>query len=180
MAHFSEMQMQLISESNRSNRKYHQTLKETPKESRQHTNTWGTIKTNTVQAQDTAKFHSSIKKKGVPIFPPQQQYHPDSASTFYLFSEFLPRRPNALLDRDDGAVKEEALVHQPEAAQANQVGLTEALGRLSQLVQRELPRSLVLRRRRAPASLAPLHCHHAHWHHTSASKWMEDTKGAKN
>lgn len=76
MAHFSEMQMQLISESNRSNRKYHQTLKETPKESRQHTNTWGTIKTNTVQAQDTAKFHSSIKKKGVPIFPPPTTISP--------------------------------------------------------------------------------------------------------
>lgn len=76
----------------------------------------------------------------------------------YLVGEVLPRRAGAALDGDDGAVEQQALVHQPEAARAHQVGLGEVVGGVRELLQRELPGAVELRRRRGPAAPAPLRC----------------------
>jgi hypothetical protein len=75
----------------------------------------------------------------------------------YLVSKLLPGCSYAPLDRDDGAIKKQPLVDQAEAPGADQVGLAEVVGRQCQLLQGEVPRALVLRRRGASAPLAPLH-----------------------
>lgn len=76
----------------------------------------------------------------------------------YLVDEVLARRGDAALDGDDGAVEQEALVDRAEAAGADEVGVAEVLGGVRELLQRELPRPLVLRRRQRPPTPAPLHC----------------------
>lgn len=89
------------------------------------------------------------------------QNNHNSIDNFYLISKLLLRRPYTPLDRNNRAIKKQPHVHQPEAPRADYVGVAEVLCCLHKLLQRELPRNLMLRLRlrhqRAPGPLAPLH-----------------------